>query len=200
MREEKQPPAAATSPRRRHDTHRLRLNVGHKSWTNNAMSKRSHRNRINITTSLRLKPSPGEATRTIPPESITSFSHFFDSTKDQLQCYSNACSKTVDELLCGRNCTLFCYGHTGSGKTHTLFGPPNSFHSNTLKYDATELFQNVKIPISWGAFPRIVLSILNKSKISGGITATAVEIYMYNCYDLMKDGQKIDVAGFGRNN
>ena len=156
-------------PPRYADEHRLRLNVGHNIWTNNAMSKRSHRNRINITTSLRLKPSPGE-TRTIPPDSITSFSHFFDTSTDQLQCYSNACSKTNDEFLSGRNCTLFCYGQTGSGKTHTLFGPPNSFHSNTLKYDATELFQNVKIPISWGAFPRIVLSILNTQ------------------YDLMKDG------------
>eukprot|EP00986_Skeletonema_menzelii_P004003 scaffold1314_cov145-Skeletonema_menzelii.AAC.17 len=55
-----------------------------------------------------------------------------------------------------------------------------------------------KIPVSWGAFPRIVLSILNESRMSGGITATAVEIYMDNCYDLMTDGQKIDVAGFGR--
>ena len=85
------------------------------------MTKRSESNRkrrINITTSLRLKPSPGESeTRTILPDSITSFSHFFDSTKGQLHCYSNACSKTVDEFLSGRNATVFVYGQTGSGKT-----------------------------------------------------------------------------------
>lgn len=162
------------------------------------MTKRSNRNRINITTSLRLKPSPGETTRTILPDSISSFSHFFDATKGQLQCYSNACSRTIDEFLNGRNCTVFCYGQTGSGKTHTLFGPPNSFHSNTLNNDASEAFHNVKIPVEWGVFPRIVLSLLSKSKISSGITATAVEIYMDNCYDLMRDGQKIAVAGFGR--
>jgi len=156
-----------------------------------------NRDRLSITTSLRFKPSPGD-TRTIHPDSITSFSHFFDSAKGQLQCYSAACSRTTEEFLSGRNCTVFVYGQTGSGKTHTLFGPPNSFHSNTLKNDATEAFHNVKIPVSWGAFPRIVLSLLNNSKISSGITATAVEIYMDNCYDLMRDGQKIAVEGFGR--
>ena len=160
----------------------------------------NNRNRINITTSLRIKPSPGQTCSTrIHSQSITSFSNFFDSATGQLQCYSNACSRTVDEFLNGRNCTVFVYGQTGSGKTHTLFGPPNSFHSNTLNNDATEPFHNVKIPVSWGSFPRIVLSLLNKSKISTGITATAVEIYMDNCYDLMRDGQKIAVvAGFGR--
>ncbi|KAK1739678.1 kinesin family protein [Skeletonema marinoi] len=167
------------------------------------MTKRStrihwagNRDSISITTSLRFKPSPGD-TRTIQGE-FTSFSHFFDSAKGQLQCYSDACSRTIEEFLSGRNCTVFVYGQTGSGKTHTLFGPPNSFHSNTLKNDATEAFHNVKIPVSWGAFPRIVLSLLNNSKISSGITATAVEIYMDNCYDLMRDGQKIAVEGFGR--
>lgn len=160
------------------------------------MTNRSNRNRINITTSLRLKPSPGLPCTKILPESITSFSHFFDSAQGQLLCYSKSCSRTVDEFLTGRNCTVFVYGQTGSGKTHTLFGPPNSFHSNTLINDATEAFHNVKIPISWGVFPRIVLSLLNKSKTTG-ITATAVEIYMDNCYDLMRDGQKIAVAGFG---
>eukprot|EP00985_Skeletonema_marinoi_P016418 scaffold8829_cov107-Skeletonema_marinoi.AAC.5 len=167
------------------------------------MTKRStrihwagNRDSISITTSLRFKPSPGDTrTITIHPNSIT---HFFDSAKDQLQCYSTACSRTIEEFLSGRNCTVFVYGQTGSGKTHTLFGPPNSFHSNTLKNDATEAFHNVKIPVSWGAFPRIVLSLLNNSKISSGITATAVEIYMDNCYDLMRDGQKIAVEGFGR--
>ena len=52
----------------------------------------------------------------------------------------------------------------------------------------------------WGIFPRLVLHLLmhkNSNNILG-ITATAVEIYMDNCYDLMREKQKIAVEGFGR--
>ena len=62
------------------------------------------------------------------------------------------------------------------------------------------MFHTVDIPNSWGIFPRVALHlILHKSKNnSHGITATAVEIYMDNCYDLMREKQKIAVEGFGR--
>lgn len=172
------------------------------------MTKRNdnlqNHNRIQITTSLRLKPiAPGHECESIlhHKSSITSFSKIFDSRQSQLQCYSNACSATVDEFLRGQNnCTIFVYGQTGSGKTHTLFGPPNSFHSKVLE-NANEVFHDLNIPQDWGIFPRIILNILNNKRslqTTAGITATAVEIYMDNCYDLLRDGQKIAVAGFGR--
>jgi primosomal protein N' len=163
-------------------------------------------NKIRITTSLRLKPiapAPGHECESIQfhhNSSITSFSNIFDSTQSKLQCYSNACSATVDEFLSSQNnCTIFVYGQTGSGKTHTLFGPPNSFHSKVLE-NANEVFHDVNIVSTWGIFPRIILNILNnkRSLQTTGIKATAVEIYMDNCYDLLRDGQKIAVAGFGR--
>ena len=158
-------------------------------------------NRIAISTSLRLKPTDAALeTLNIDEDCLSSFSHFLDSGQGQLKCYSETCSKSVNEFLDGRNCTLFVYGQTGSGKTHTLFGPPNSFHAATLAPgNVDEVFKNVTIPSSWGSFPRIVLHLLQDNRVaSSGITATAVEIYMDNCYDLIRDKQKIDVAGFGR--
>lgn len=162
---------------------------------------RAHGNRIAICTSLRLKPTDLSRNELeIDQSLLVSFSHFLNSRQSQLKCYSDTCSKTVDEFLNGRNCTLFVYGQTGSGKTHTLFGPPNAFHGGSLAPEnVDEVFKNVSIPKSWGAFPRIVLHLLHASRAAAsGVTATAVEIYMDNCYDLMRDKQKIAVAGFGR--
>ena len=179
-------------------------------------AKREVRKSIAICTSLRLKPCDrfGGDIMDIDPNMLKSFSNFLDANHGQLRCYSDTCSQTVNEFLNGRNCTLFVYGQTGSGKTHTLFGPPNSFHGGSLTgTNARELFQGVYIPHEWGAFPRTVLQLLdankknmnrsthmnhNKGPSSISIIATAVEIYMDNCYDLMRDKQKIAVAGFGR--
>jgi len=77
-----------------------------------------------------------------------------------------------------------------------------------------EVFCNVKIPTSWGIFPRVVLHLLSNQQQQKnnnqkqqqsqtnniGITATAVEIYMDNCYDLIQDKQKISIEGYGKSN
>ena len=162
---------------------------------------RTSSNRIAICTSLRLKPTDFFKNElAIDEPLLTNFSHVFDSSQNQLKCYADACSETVNEFLKGRNCTLFVYGQTGSGKTHTLFGPPNSFHGCSLEpNNADEIFKGVSIPSSWGSFPRVILHLLHAARaLSSNVTATAVEIYMDNCYDLMRDKQKIAVAGYGR--
>eukprot|EP00580_Thalassiosira_gravida_P003438 CAMPEP_0201618742 /NCGR_PEP_ID=MMETSP0492-20130828/39823_1 /ASSEMBLY_ACC=CAM_ASM_000837 /TAXON_ID=420259 /ORGANISM="Thalassiosira gravida, Strain GMp14c1" /LENGTH=263 /DNA_ID=CAMNT_0048087415 /DNA_START=85 /DNA_END=873 /DNA_ORIENTATION=+ len=158
---------------------------------------RANDNRIAISTSLRLKPTDSTKLEINKEALLASFSHFFPSNQGQSKCYQDACAETVHEFLNGRNCTLFVYGQTGSGKTHTLFGPPNSFNTGSLEH-VDEVFQGVSIPNSWGSFPRIILHLLHASKSSGGVTASAVEIYMDNCYDLMGEKQKIAVAGYGR--
>lgn len=168
------------------------------------MARTKADNRIAVSASLRLKPVDSSAERKIAIDKddplLASYSCFFAPNQGQLQCYRGTCSDIVAEFTNGRNCTLFVYGQTGSGKTHTLFGPPNSFHDNSLSPDhAKEVFQGASIPNSWGLFPRIVLHLLHATKSSAmGVTATAVEIYMDQCYDLMNDKQRIAVAGYGR--
>ena len=34
-------------------------------------------------------------------------------------------SPLVHQVLQGYNCTVFAYGQTGTGKTHTMEGPPD---------------------------------------------------------------------------
>lgn len=56
-----------------------------------------------------------------------------------MEVYQNVVSPLIEEVLLGYNCTVFAYGQTGTGKTHTMIG------ENTG--DAIS-WQNVKIYLS----------------------------------------------------
>mmetsp|Transcript_25358 Transcript_25358/g.37942 ORF Transcript_25358/g.37942 Transcript_25358/m.37942 type:complete len:382 (+) Transcript_25358:73-1218(+) len=154
-----------------------------------------------ISTSLRFKPNDdSENEIEINKNLLSPFSSILSPHHDQLKCYNDACVGTVDQFRKGYNCTFFVYGQTGSGKTYTLFGPPNAFNGKSLEDEnVSEVFKGISIPSTWGIFPRLVLHLLGQSGVNhSSVIATAVEIYMDNCYDLMKDKQKIAVAGYGR--
>jgi hypothetical protein len=38
----------------------------------------------------------------------------------------------VHQVLQGYNCTVFAYGQTGTGKTHTMEGPPDDDFANGI--------------------------------------------------------------------
>jgi hypothetical protein len=76
----------------------------------------------------------------------------------------------------GYNGLLFAYGQTGTGKTHTIFGPEASWGS-IHHQDA-------------GLLPRALAAILERinataSTTSAVLTASAVEFYMHTCVDLL---------------
>ncbi|SPJ08600.1 kinesin-5 [Plasmodium sp. DRC-Itaito] len=51
-----------------------------------------------------------------------SFDYACDKDVDQKTLFNNYIYQIVDEVLEGFNCTLFCYGQTGTGKTYTMEG------------------------------------------------------------------------------
>ncbi|CRG94284.1 kinesin-5, putative [Plasmodium gallinaceum] len=51
-----------------------------------------------------------------------SFDYACDKNVDQKMLFNNYIFQIVDEVLEGFNCTLFCYGQTGTGKTYTMEG------------------------------------------------------------------------------
>lgn len=70
-----------------------------------------------------------------PPKSFT-FDAVFDWDSQQRTVYADAAMGIVDSVLEGYNGTIFAYGQTGTGKTHTMEGVegeggagiiPNSF-------------------------------------------------------------------------
>lgn len=46
-----------------------------------------------------------------------------DSDTTQVQAFQNVAQQICDEIIQGYNGTIFVYGQSGSGKTHTMYGP-----------------------------------------------------------------------------
>eukprot|EP00043_Microstomoeca_roanoka_P016084 m.162729 g.162729 ORF g.162729 m.162729 type:complete len:129 (+) comp16388_c0_seq53:450-836(+) len=51
-----------------------------------------------------------------------SYDHVFGPEATQLDVYRTLVEPLLDEVLTGFNCTVFAYGQTGTGKTHTMEG------------------------------------------------------------------------------
>lgn len=50
------------------------------------------------------------------------FDRAFGPDSRQVDVYKSVVAPLIDEVLCGYNCTVFAYGQTGTGKTHTMVG------------------------------------------------------------------------------
>jgi kinesin family protein 11 len=103
-----------------------------------------------------------------------------DTTQERL--YDSAISPIVDEVLQGFNCTIFAYGQTGTGKTHTMTGDIN---------DASSIAQGA------GVIPRAVGQIFNYLESIGGATEYTVkccflELYNEEITDLLATGNPSD--------
>ncbi|KAI0898850.1 kinesin family protein [Annulohypoxylon nitens] len=62
----------------------------------------------------------------IPWTSSPAFTSVVNSEDDNYVMYSSIVAPAVDKVLQGRNYSFFAYGHSGSGKTHTVIGPSAS--------------------------------------------------------------------------
>ena len=59
-----------------------------------------------------------------PPKSFT-FDHVFGPDITQKGLYDKAAAPAVESVLNGFNATVFAYGQTGAGKSHTMEGYPD---------------------------------------------------------------------------
>ena len=53
------------------------------------------------------------------------FDHVFTETSTQEEVFNVAALPVVEDMLKGYNCTIFVYGQTSSGKTHSMAGSPS---------------------------------------------------------------------------
>uniref|UniRef100_A0A3Q3RHS6 Kinesin-like protein n=1 Tax=Mastacembelus armatus TaxID=205130 RepID=A0A3Q3RHS6_9TELE len=53
------------------------------------------------------------------------FDHVFGNNSTQLDIFENTTKGVLDGVMNGFNCTVFAYGATGAGKTHTMLGSQN---------------------------------------------------------------------------
>lgn len=55
------------------------------------------------------------------------FDRVFDTKSNQKDVYDISARPIIDSVLEGFNGTIFAYGQTSSGKSHTMTGPGNTF-------------------------------------------------------------------------
>ncbi|KAH3765496.1 kinesin family member 10 [Pelomyxa schiedti] len=72
-----------------------------------------------------------------------SFDRVFNDTSTQEEVYSIATEGLIDSVLDGYNATVFAYGATGSGKTHTMIGNAQ-YGPGVMGLAMKELFQKIK--------------------------------------------------------
>ena len=86
----------------------------------------------------------------------------FDETVTQMELFQEIGEPILKNFIGGYNCTIFCYGQTGAGKTHTMMGPLD------------QLFEEESS--SHGLIPRIIHYIFNeKDKVHNIITNNTSE-------------------------
>lgn len=100
---------------------------------------------------------------------------------DQERTYASVMPALVDAFVGGRDCVLIAYGCTATGKTHSLFGPPECTSAAALAdvHDgaanagdaddaadadaaAAAAAADRGIPKSWGTFPRAMVRLLRR--------------------------------------
>ncbi|XP_033846857.1 kinesin-like protein KIF18A [Periophthalmus magnuspinnatus] len=54
------------------------------------------------------------------------FDHVFGENSTQVDIFENTTKAIIDGVMNGFNCTVFAYGATGAGKTHTMLGSQNN--------------------------------------------------------------------------
>ncbi|ETW05509.1 hypothetical protein H310_03266 [Aphanomyces invadans] len=84
---------------------------------------------------------------------------------------------SVEQVVQGFNCTIFAYGQTGTGKTHTMMGPDSSLRQGDMS--------------QWGIIPRAVDGLFQELKAVGACGAGAfvhcsyMQIYNNQVFDLL---------------
>ncbi|KAG7315129.1 hypothetical protein KOW79_021217 [Hemibagrus wyckioides] len=71
------------------------------------------------------------------------FDHVFGEDSTQMEVFENTTKGVVDGVLNGYNCTVFAYGATGAGKTHTMLGC--SENPGVMYLTMKELFERMDL-------------------------------------------------------
>ena len=104
-----------------------------------------------------------------PPKSF-SYDFVFATDSAQSLLYEQSAFSLVDNVLDGYNGTIFAYGQTGCGKTHTMMGNPSSEEGKGI------------IPRT---FSQIITITKNDTAKTHLIRCSFIEIYNEEIHDLL---------------
>ena len=120
------------------------------------------------------KPSGEEAS--VPR--VFTFDNVYGTHSTQQSVYDECAFALIDSVLEGYNGTMFAYGQTGCGKTHTMMGPASSLEVDSASADER------------GIIPRAVRHIFGymdsaEKSIKFLVRCSYLEIYNENILDLL---------------
>lgn len=104
------------------------------------------------------------------------FDRVFGPESTQADVYKTVVSHLIEEVLMGYNCTVFAYGQTGTGKTHTMIGAKSSSNF-TWENDPQS-----------GIIPRTLHHLyeaLNQLEVEFNVRVSFLELYNEELYDLL---------------
>ena len=136
---------------------------------------------------------PGATTGAAHAASKTyTFDGVFGPDATQTEVYAHAIEPIVAETLEGFNCTVFAYGQTGTGKTHTMEGDDGSRDagvSDDSSSDDSRLGSSDGVAETAGIVPRALRQIFShletQSETEYSVRCTFLELYNEEITDLL---------------
>lgn len=118
------------------------------------------------------------------------FDHVLEADCSQEKMYSCAARETVSQFTKGYNGTIFTYGESGSGKTHTMLGPESVI--DTIKKGEQNVAEDIQK--QYGIIPRAIFDFFaymnNQIDQEGSkfkVQMNYFEIYMESLNNLIGD-------------
>ncbi|KAJ2840812.1 Kinesin- motor protein [Coemansia sp. 'formosensis'] len=121
------------------------------------------------------------------------FDGVFGPRATQEQIYEKIASPILEEVMQGYSCTIFAYGQTGTGKTHTMQGDLESANSENGNGDVVtgDPLASLQLSANAGLIPRTLYNlfyILDKQSADYKVHVSYVELYNENLVDLLSSG------------
>eukprot|EP00736_Rhodelphis_marinus_P008435 Rmarinus@m.2701 len=116
------------------------------------------------------------------PHKTYTFDKVFSEESSQEEVYTYVASSFVKEVLLGYNCTIFAYGQTGTGKTHTMEG------ARDMLIACRDLGVAWKDNRTAGVIPRAVRQVFDElQKLDKEYTVRVSHLELYNeeLFDLL---------------
>ena len=106
------------------------------------------------------------------------FSHVFDMQATQDEVFDTVAKQMIDAFLDGYNGTIFAYGQTSSGKTHTIEGSGRKFVDRGL------------IPRTLSYIYKEIERRSSTEEVEMSVHISYMEIYQDTGYDLLNPGMR----------
>ncbi|KAL7038485.1 hypothetical protein ACKWTF_009587 [Chironomus riparius] len=121
------------------------------------------------------------------PEKQFVFDNAYDGSSHNESIYGDICYSLVESVLEGYNSTIFAYGQTGCGKSHTMQGPTLSKLVDGQELDPSHVYESKNSGIISHSFDHLFEAISVAHDIRYLVVVSYLEIYNENIRDLLSN-------------